>query len=116
MSRHGIDYKTVKQIALSLLTQGIAPSIQKIREVLGTGSNTTIAGHLKNWREEYANKEIHQLPANMPKELISALEVLWQTAMEHAQNQLAEYKKSLEEQQEASLKIQYAAEKNGCRM
>jgi hypothetical protein len=96
MSRPGIDYEAVKQTAVKLLSRGIAPSVQKIREELGTGSNTTIAEHLKFWRGEYAKKTIHHLPANMPKELISTFDVLWQTAMEHAQNQLTEYKKAVE--------------------
>lgn len=100
MPRIGIDYETIKQTAVKLLSQGTAPSVQKIREVLGTGSNTTIAEHLKVWREEYANKKIHYLPDNLPKELISALEVLWQIAMEQASNQLAAIKTDLSEQQE----------------
>jgi chromosome segregation ATPase len=82
MARLGVDYETIKQTAVKLLSHGMAPSVQKIREVLGTGSNTTIAEHLKVWREEYAKKTIHYLPPNMPKELISVFEVLWQTAME----------------------------------
>ena len=32
MSRPGVDYETVKQTAVKLLSQGIAPSVQKIRE------------------------------------------------------------------------------------
>ncbi|MCW5584132.1 MAG: hypothetical protein KIT56_09735 [Gammaproteobacteria bacterium] len=48
---------------------------------------------IKRQNDYYAKKTIHHLPANMPKELISSFEVLWQTAMEHAQNQLAEHKK-----------------------
>ncbi len=96
MSRAGIDYDDVKQAAVKLLSQGIAPSVQKIRDVLGTGSNTTIAEHLNVWRDDYAKKAIHHLPASLPKELISSLEVLWQTAMEQAQSQLAAYKESLE--------------------
>ena len=112
MPRLGIDYETVKQTSVKLLSQGIAPSVQKIREVLGTGSNTTIAGHLKVWREEYAQKTIHHLPANIPKELISAFEVLWQTAMEQAQNQLAEYKCTIENERETALQVQLAAEKS----
>jgi hypothetical protein len=93
MARVGVDYETVKQTAVKLLSQGSAPSVQKIREVLGTGSNTTIAEHLKIWRDKFAKKTVHHLATNMPKELIFTFEVLWQTAMEHAQNQLAEYKK-----------------------
>src|SRR5471030_2054412 len=96
MARNGVDYETIKQTAIKLLSHGTAPSVQKIREVLGTGSNTTIAEHLKVWRDEYAKKTIHHLPTNMPKELIATFEVLWQTAMDHAQNQLAEYKQAME--------------------
>lgn len=111
MSRPGVDYETVKHTAIKLLSQGIAPSVQKIREELGTGSNTTIADHLKVWRDEYTKKTIHHLPANMPKELISTFEVLWQTAMEHAHNQLAEYKKVVESEHEAALQKEKEADK-----
>ena len=111
MSRPGVDYETVKQTAVKLLSQGIAPSVQKIREELGTGSNSTIADHLKVWRDDYAKKTIHHLPANMPKELISTFEILWQTAMEHAQNQLAEYKKAVESECEAALQKEEEAVK-----
>jgi chromosome segregation ATPase len=112
MARLGVDYETVKQAAVKLLSQGAAPSVQKIREMLGTGSNTTIAEHLKIWRDEYAQKTIHHLPATMPKELISSIEVLWQTAMEQAQNQLAAYKQSLESEHEVLQQTQRETEKN----
>lgn len=99
MARIGIQYPDVKQAAVQLLSQGTAPSVQKIRDKLGTGSNTTIAEHLQTWREEYASKEIHHLPANLPPELISATEVLWQAAMEQATDQLTAIKKELTDQQ-----------------
>lgn len=111
MARLGVDYEQVKQTAIKLLSQGFAPSVQKIREVLGTGSNTTIAEHLKVWREEHAKKTIHHLPSNMPKELISAFEVLWHVAMEQAQNQLAEYKQSVESECVAALQKERDADK-----
>lgn len=100
MARIGVDYETVKHAALKLLSQGSSPSVQRVRELLGTGSNTTIAEHLKIWREAHATREIHHLPADMPKELIAAIEVLWQTAMEQAANQLATLKNEITEQQE----------------
>jgi len=67
---------------------------------LGTGSKTTIAQYLKVWREDHKNKEIHHLPANMPKELIAAIEVLWQVAMEQAQKQLVVIKQDLDQRSE----------------
>lgn len=100
MARIGVNYEMIKQAAIQLLAQGIAPSVQKIRERLGTGSHTTIAQHLKVWREEYAHKTIHHLPSHLPKELISAIEVLWQTAMDQASQQLSAVKHNLMEEQE----------------
>jgi chromosome segregation ATPase len=111
MPRVGVDYETVKHAAVKLLSQGTAPSVQKIREVLGTGSNSTIAEHLKKWRDEYAKKAIHHLPANMPTELISAFEVLWQSAMEQAQGQLAEYKHTIDDEHEKMVQIKRDDEK-----
>lgn len=94
----------------------MAPSVQKIREALGTGSNTTIAEHLKVWRDDYANKTIHHLPSTLPKELIASMEILWQTAMEQAENQLATYKKSLKGERETQLQTLGEAEKNLTRL
>jgi chromosome segregation ATPase len=100
MARHGIEYNTVKQTALKLLSKNISPSVQKVRELLGTGSNSTIAEHLKNWREEHAAKKIHHLPATLPEELVATFETLWQTAMEHAEKQMTDVKEALEQQEE----------------
>lgn len=100
MARHGVDFETVKQAALKLLAKGISPSVQRIRESLGTGSNSTIAEHLKIWREQHAAKKVHHLPASLPKELIASFETLWQTAMEHAEKHLTDVKEALESQEE----------------
>jgi DNA repair exonuclease SbcCD ATPase subunit len=111
MSRVGIDYGNVKQAALQLLAQGEAPSVQKIREILGTGSHTTIAGHLKNWRDDHAQKVIRHLPATLPVELISGMEILWQTAMEKACEHLAQQKGALDQEREALAQTKREAEK-----
>lgn len=100
MARHGVNFESVKQAALKLLSKGISPSTQKIRELLGTGSNTTIAEHLKIWREVHAAKKVHHLPAMIPEELIVIFETLWQTAMEHAEKHLIDLKTALENQEE----------------
>ena len=100
MARHGVGFESVKQAALKLLSQGVSPSTQKIRELLGTGSHTTIAEHLKIWREAHAAKKVHHLPATIPEELIVTFETLWQTAMEHAEKHLADVKVTLEKQEE----------------
>ncbi|MCP1365597.1 DNA-binding protein, partial [Halomonas sp. BBD48] len=38
MARSGVQYDDVRRAIDRLLQQGEAPSVQKIREVLGTGS------------------------------------------------------------------------------
>jgi chromosome segregation ATPase len=100
MARHGVNFDSVKQAALKLLSKGISPSTQKIRELLGTGSHTTIAEHLKIWRELHAAKKVHHLPATIPEELIATFETLWQTAMEHAEKHLADVKVALENKED----------------
>lgn len=50
MPREGIRYELVAAEADRQVSQGINPSIESIRRVLGGGSNT-IHRHLKKWRE-----------------------------------------------------------------
>lgn len=111
MARHGVDFETVKQAALKLLSKGISPSVQRIRELLGTGSNSTIADHLKVWREQHAAKKVHHLPASLPPELIASFETLWQTAMEHAEKHLSDVKEALESQEEKSIQEKIITDK-----
>ncbi|WP_340367478.1 DNA-binding protein, partial [Marinobacter azerbaijanicus] len=46
MARTGITYEQVATVADALVGQGEKPSIQRIREQLGTGSPNTIHRHL----------------------------------------------------------------------
>ena len=85
MARPGINYETVKAAAVDILGQGQHPSIQRIREVLGTGSNSTIAQHLKSWQQELAKAPQTALPPAVPEAVMSAVEQFWQVAMEQAQ-------------------------------
>jgi chromosome segregation ATPase len=86
MARPGISYEDVRKAAANLLEQGLNPSIQRIREHLGTGSNSTIAEHLKQWQQELtAAPQTALLPA-VPAAVLTALEAFWQIAVEHADN------------------------------
>ena len=44
MARSGIRYEDVQAAAETLLGRGLNPTIQRVREQLGTGSNTTSVG------------------------------------------------------------------------
>lgn len=85
MARPGISYEDVKTAAINLLGHGINPSIQHVREALGTGSNSTIAGHLKQWQQELAAAPKVALPPTIPQAVMGALEKFWNVAIEEAE-------------------------------
>lgn len=100
MSRPGVTYDDVSKVATALLGQGAHPSIQKIRAKLGTGSNTTIAQHLKAWQETFKEGKRMVLPETVPEELMSPLDTFWQTAMARAESNYQKFKKALQEKNE----------------
>jgi len=76
MGRIGITYLDVAQAATTIMQQGQQPTIDRIRERLGTGSKTTIAAHLKQWK--YDNEgEIVLTRTSLPPELLSMVQSLW---------------------------------------
>ena len=85
MARPGISFDDVREVALQLLGQGVHPSIQKVREVLGTGSNSTIAEHLKNWHRELNDAPKTVLPPSVPETVGAAFAQFWRVAAEQAE-------------------------------
>lgn len=76
MGRIGITYLDVAQAATTIMQQGQQPTIDRIRERLGTGSKTTITAHLKQWK--YDNEgEIVLTRTSLPPELLSMVQGLW---------------------------------------
>ena len=71
MSRPGITYAEVSEAAAQLLGQGRNPTIEQIRLILGTGSSTTIANHLKIWRDNQSETSLLSAKENLPDELVS---------------------------------------------
>jgi chromosome segregation ATPase len=73
MGRIGINFDDVKEKAYQLQGRGKSPTVDAIRDLLGTGSKSTIAQHLKTWRAEEKNGE-----GNLPQELLSLVTGLWE--------------------------------------
>jgi len=93
MPRTGISYDDVKTAATALLARGEGPTIQRIREFLGTGSNSTISAHLRRWQSERSDDSpVTRLPPALPQELLPALEVFWQNAVEQAEASFIQYR------------------------
>ncbi len=56
MANVGIEKQDVFGAADEILAGGKEPTIQAIREKLGTGSLTTISKHLKDWQASKRNQ------------------------------------------------------------
>ena len=52
MARAGVTFLDVEKAVLQLQGRGKNPSVDAIRELLGTGSKSTIAQHLRDYRAE----------------------------------------------------------------
>ncbi|HRY16353.1 MAG TPA: DNA-binding protein [Candidatus Competibacteraceae bacterium] len=103
MARSGIRYEEVKEVAKNLLSRGLNPTIQRVREVLGTGSNTTISEHLKRWQQQMANAPRAVLPPVIPETVTTAMETFWNIAVVSAET-------AFEEQRNRALQAVVTAE------
>ncbi|GAB2799394.1 hypothetical protein GCM10027040_28240 [Halomonas shantousis] len=92
MARSGIQYGDVQRAIDTLLKRQENPSVQRIREVLGTGSFTTINEHLREWRTR--REENRDMPAasGVPEPLEKWTQELWDKAQELAVEHLAHYR------------------------
>ena len=112
MARKGINESQVFQIAEELRDTGVDPTLQNVREKLGTGSFATISSHLKKWRE----LKIKESPIpEQPQSFLSATKQIWATAWRESENTFEEQKKALfiEKEQWANEKEQMYARRTG---
>lgn len=83
MARPGISYQDVSSAVHTLLEQGEKPTLARIRQLLGTGSLSTIAEHWRRWQHQQTEQSS---TPELPEALQQAIHTLWQTAIEQAQN------------------------------
>lgn len=88
MARHGVSYSEVAQIAQQLTAAGRIPTIEMIRTELGTGSNSTLAQHLRTWKERQAQTQQIASKENIPEELIAVIKGLWDRVMDQSENKI----------------------------
>ena len=97
MSRPGITYDDVANAALELSSQGKNPTIENIRLLTGTGSSTTIAQHLKVWKNRQAQAKLHCSKDNVPEEIAITVKGLWERVLNQADDKVTEIKQELEQ-------------------
>lgn len=97
MGRIGISYQDVAKAIPKLQGQQKNPTVDNIREILGTGSKSTIARFLREWKSQHGLQNDHD--GSLPSDLLGMVKGLWDRLQEKANNQATEY------QQEADTKI-----------
>jgi len=97
MARPGIEYPDVEKVARKLFSQGIHPSVQRVRVELGTGSNSTISKHLKSWQTSFSESNSPSLPSSVPDDLMSPLDEFWSTAVARAETNYQSFREELDE-------------------
>lgn len=84
MARGGVTFTEVDEAARYLQGLGRNPTVDAIREHLGTGSRTTLAEHLKRWKSLQADGE-----GRLPQPLLAVVTGLWDSlqslAAQHVQ-------------------------------
>ncbi len=98
MARGGVTFTEVDEAARYLQGAGRNPTVDSIRERLGTGSRTTLAEHLKRWRSLQADGEGH-----LPQPLLALVAGLWEALQSTAEQRVQE-NQSIAHQEVATLK------------
>jgi chromosome segregation ATPase len=117
MTRPGVTYFDVANIAQQLVAGGHEPTIERIRRQLQTGSNTTIGTHLRTWRSKQDTLQQLATKEKIPEELIILLKGLWERVMGQAEAQvdaiknevqqdLGQQKQTIQQLQEKNTKLQ----------
>lgn len=87
----------IHEAAYRLAAEGVWPTVNSVRERVGSGSNTTINSELKNWRQQFLAKlSTASRRPDWPPVLIEAVEKIWQTACEQAEQHLETVKTEVE--------------------
>ena len=95
-SRPGITYEDVADAAQQLVAQGKNPTIEIIRLLTGTGSNTTIAQHLKVWKNRQAQTKF-SMKEDLPPEIVLTVKGLWEEIINEAEEKVTAIKQECEQ-------------------
>src|SRR3989338_1013123 len=85
MARGGVTFTEVDSVARFLQGQGKNPTVDAIRERLGTGSRTTLAEHLRRWKSLQADGE-----GKLPQPLLSLVSGLWDSLQSLSEKRIEE--------------------------
>lgn len=97
MARNGVTYFEVSNAANQLVSSGKTPTIEGIRHLLGTGSNSTIGTHFRSWKNKQNNSQQIATKENLPLELVAALKGVWDRVMAQSQEKIQSIEQEAQE-------------------
>lgn len=117
MTRPGVTYFDVANVAQQLIVSGQEPSIERIRIQLKTGSNSTIGTHLRTFRAKQDPLQQLATKEKIPEELIILLKGLWEQVIAQAETQveavktetqqdLTQHKQTIQQLQQNNARLQ----------
>lgn len=93
MARAGVTYHDVVKAAEAVKAQGQEPTVDRVREHLGTGSKSTIAPLLKRWRSD--NGEAADI-GGLPNDLIEVVKSLHERVQQLADHRIEQARQEFE--------------------
>ena len=85
MARQGISEDQVFAAAHELREEGMTPTVQAVRERIGSGSFSTINAHLGAWKAQNAAQAVAAIPA-IPEKVQAAFAQIWLGRAKHAES------------------------------
>jgi chromosome segregation ATPase len=82
------SHNDVTKAALELTGQGKLPTIDSIRQFLGTGSSSTIAPHLRTWKSKLGEAQLIANKEKLPEDFVALMKGLWERVLQEAQTQI----------------------------
>lgn len=96
MSRQGISYEQVVAAAEQLAGQQLNVTIERVRQVLGTGSHLTISKHLSQWRS-HAERKDSAAAMPLPDAITRSVQGIWQELHVAAEAEMQAARKQAED-------------------
>ena len=93
MARAGVTYHDIAKATEAIKTQGQEPTVDRVREHLGTGSKSTIAPLLKRWRSD--NGEAADV-SGLPNDLVEVVKSLHERVQQMADHRIEQARQEFE--------------------
>jgi hypothetical protein len=81
MARPGVTYTEIASAAQQIAASGRFPTVEGVRLILGTGSNSTVGQHLRTWKMKQDSTQQIATKENIPETLIAAIKGVWELVM-----------------------------------